>query len=38
MPSGRCNENYLARRKIALLLWGLPVVLLAVGVFRHSQS
>ena len=33
MPSDSCNKNDLARRKIALLLWGLPVMLLAVGVF-----
>ena len=33
MASDSCNKNDLAQRKIALLLWGLPVVLLAVGVF-----
>ena len=31
MASDSCNKNDLAQRKIALLLWGLPAVLLAVS-------
>ena len=33
MPSNTCSKNDLTRGKIGLLLWGLPVVLLSLGLF-----